>query len=400
MPIDQSHIAQIRDAFTRVQTKEDLVSLLNTAQNLMYGKECKPIMLRSLTYYANPALCTKRYHTFTIKKKSGGHRVIHAPVSGLKSILRTLNFIFQCMAEPHHAATGFILNKSIVDNASKHVRHNYVYNLDLKDFFHAFDRSRVKLIFKQAPFNLKEDKEPIAFFLACLCTHPIQMDGEQRTVLPQGSPTSPTLTNLLCKTLDRRLNGLAKRFGAVYTRYADDITFSSLHNIYRMSEFIDELNRIIVVDQKLIINSNKTRLQKAGYRQEATGLLVNEKVNLQRRYVKQIRMWQYYWERYGYEKAEQIFKRDYIADKGHVKKGKPSLQNVLDGKLEFLKMVKGVEDGTHKGLIKRFNELTGMKQEKDNEKIYLESVVNTILNKGLDEGINLYDRFKNSENEG
>lgn len=70
--------------------------------------------------------------------------------------------------------------------------------------------------------------------------------------------------------------------------------------------------------------------------------------------------------------------------------------NVLDGKLEFLKMVKGAEDGTYKGLKEKFNELTGMKQEKDNEKIDLESVVNTILNKGLDEGIDLYDRFKNN----
>ncbi|CAI8153743.1 MAG: Uncharacterised protein [Formosa sp. Hel3_A1_48] len=72
------------------------------------------------------------------------------------------------------------------------------------------------------------------------------------------------------------------------------------------------------------------------------------------------------------------------------------LVNVLDGKLEFLKMVKGIEDGTYRGLKERFNALTGIKQEKDNEKIDLESIVNTILNKGLDEGINLYDRFKNN----
>jgi len=112
--------------------------------------------------------------------------------------------------------------------------------------------------------------------------------------------------------------------------------------------------------------------------------------------VKQIRMWLYYWEKYGYEKAEQIFKRDYIADKGHVKNINAHLVNVLDGKLEFLKMVKGIEDGTYKGLKERFDKLTGMKDKKDNEKIDLESVVNAILNKGLDDGINLYDRFKNS----
>jgi hypothetical protein len=250
--------------------------------------------------------------------------------------------------------------------------------------------------FMYDPFNLNGEKEPLAFLLASLCTHPLEIDGEVKTVLPQGSPTSPTLTNILCRKLDRRLTGLANRFGATYTRYADDITFSSPHNIYTDEAFNKELKRIIEEDQKLVINPKKTRLQKAGDRQEATGLIVNDKVNVRRRYVKQIRMWLYYWEKYGYEKAEQIFKRDYIADKGHVKNMNAHLVNVLDGKLEFLKMVKGIDDGTYKGLKEWFNELTGMKQEKDNEKIDLESVVNTILNKGLDEGINLYDRFKNN----
>jgi hypothetical protein len=137
-------------------------------------------------------------------------------------------------------------------------------------------------------------------------------------------------------------------------------------------------------------------LQKASYRQEATGLIVNDKVNVHRRYVKQIRMWLYYWEKYGYEKAEQIFKRDYLTDKGHVKKTNARLVNVLDGKLEFLKMVKGIEDGTYKGLKERFDLLNGMKVKIDNKKIDLENVVNTILNKGLIEGINLYDRYKKS----
>ena len=396
MKIEQKHIDQIRKQFAALQSKEDLVKLLSEAKNMLYGEESKPVHLKSLTYYANPVLCKKRYQTFTIKKKSGADRTIHAPVKGLKSILRSLNFVLQCVYEPHQAATGFVLEKSIVDNAKKHVGQHYVLNLDLKDFFHTFDRNRVKMGFMFEPFNLNGEKEPLAFLLACLCTHPLEIDGEVKTVLPQGSPTSPTITNILCKKLDRRLTGLANRFGATYTRYADDITFSSPHNIYTNEEFNKELKRIIEEDQKLFINTKKTRLQKSDYRQEATGLIVNDKVNVRRRYLKQIRMWLYYWEKYGYEKAEQIFKRDYIADKGHVKNINAHLLNVLDGKLEFLKMVKGTKDGTYKGLKKRFNELTGMKQEKDKEKIDLESVVNTILNKGLDEGINLYDRFKNS----
>jgi len=358
MKIEQAHIDQIRKQFEALQSKEDLLKILNDAKNMLYGEKCKPFQLKSLTYYANPVLCKKRYKTFTIKKKSGEDRTIQAPVKGLKSILRSLNFVLQCVYEPHQAATGFVLDKSIVDNAKKHVGHHYVLNMDLKDFFHTFDRNRVKMGFMFEPFNLNGDKEPLAFLLACLCTHPLEIDGEVKTVLPQGSPTSPTITNILCKKLDRRLTGLANRFGATYTRYADDITFSSPHNIYTNEEFNKELKRIIEEDQKLVINPKKTRLQKSGYRQEATGLIVNEKVNVRRRYVKQIRMWLYYWEKYGYEKAEKIFKRDYIADKGHVKKINARLVNVLDGKLEFLKMVKGVEDGTYNGLKERFDKLT------------------------------------------
>ncbi len=408
MKIEQQHIDQIRQQFASMQNKKELVSLLSEAKNILYGKECKPFELKSLTYYANPNLCKKRYAKFTVKKKSGGERIINAPVSGLKSILRSLNFILQCVYEPHNAATGFVLNKSIVDNAKVHVGNHHVYNLDLKDFFHTFDRNRVKLGFIYEPFNLNGKREPLAFLLASLCTHPFEINGEIKNVLPQGSPTSPTITNILCKKLDRRLTGLANRFGAKYTRYADDITFSSPHNIYNDEDFKNELERIIAEDNllkvngkqieigpQLKINPDKTRLQKSAHRQEVTGLIVNNKVNVRQRYVKQIRMWLYYWEKYGYEKAQQIFTQDYIADKGHVKKGKPNLVNVLDGKFEFLKMVKGVDDSTYITLKKRFDKLTLVKEKIQTEKVDLDAVLNTLINKGLNPAMDLYDRYKN-----
>lgn len=408
MKIEQQHIDQIRQSFASMQSKEELIALLSEAKNILYGKECKPFELKSLTYYANPDLCKKRYTKFSVKKKSGGERIINAPVAGLKSILRSLNFILQCVYEPHNAATGFVLNKSIVDNAKVHVGNHHVYNLDLKDFFHSFDRNRVKMGFIYEPFNLNGEREPLAFLIASLCTHPFEVNGEIKNVLPQGSPTSPTITNILCKKLDRRLTGLANRFGVKYTRYADDITFSSLHNIYNDENFKSELERIISEDNllknngkqfeigpQLKINSNKTRLQKSAYRQEVTGLIVNKKVNVKRRYIKQIRMWIYYWEKYGYEKAQQIFVKDYIADKGHVKKGKPNLVNVLDGKLEFLKMVKGVEDSTYITLKNRFDKLTQAKEKIQTEKVDLNTVLSTLINKGLNPAMDLYDRYKN-----
>lgn len=400
MKIEQQHIDQIRQKFASMQRKKELIALLNEAKNFLYAKECKPFELKSLTYYANPDFCKKRYVKFSVKKKSGGERTINAPVGGLKSILRSLNFVLQCVYEPHNAATGFVLNKSIVDNAKVHVGNHHVYNLDLKDFFHSFDRNRVKMGFIYEPFNLKGEREPLAFLLASLCTHPFEVNGEIKNVLPQGSPTSPTITNILCKKLDRRLTGLAKRFGAKYTRYADDITFSSPHNIYKDEDFQSELKRIISeynliktngkkinIGPQLQFNSDKTRLQKSAHRQEVTGLIVNEKVNVRKRYIKQLRMWLYYWEKYGYDKAQQIFTKDYIADKGHVKKGKPNLVNVLDGKLEFLKMVKGIEDGTYKRLKGRFNFLVGYTDP-------INQILNIWETDGIDEAMNIYYKDK------
>ena len=358
MKLEEKYIQEIQDKFSKIENKQDLLILLNYTKKLIYGSNCNSLTLKHLNYYSNPEHCVNRYSTFSIAKKSGGVRQINSPTSGLKIILRVLNCIFQCCFEPHRAANGFVLDKSIVTNAELHVRNNYVYNIDLKDFFHSFDRNRVKVALLKEPFNLNGEKEPLAFIIASLCTHPlILLDDTVKTVLPQGSPTSPTLTNLLCIVLDRRLNGLAKKFGANYSRYADDITFSSHHNIFGTDDFQKELKRIIEDDQSLTINTKKTRLQKTGFRKEVTGLTVNEKVNVQKRYVKQIRMWIYYWEKYGYLRAQQLFSVDYKKDKGHISKGQPNLVNVLSGKLDFLKMVKGENDSTYFGLKNRFDKL-------------------------------------------
>ena len=100
-------------------------------------------------------------------------------------------------------------------------------------------------------------------------------------------------------------------------------------------------------------------MQKDGYRKEVTGLLVNEKANVQQQYIKQLRMWLYYWERYGYERASGFFLQQYIVDKGHVKNGKPDMANVISGKLDYLKMVKGADNELYLKLKSRFDILLG-----------------------------------------
>jgi len=239
----------------------------------------------------------------------------------------------------------------------------------------------------------------IANIIASLCCTEMEVErktatGEwekvKRNVLPQGAPTSPVITNIVCQRLDYILSGVAKRFGLKYSRYADDITFSSMHNVYQPeSDFLKELHRIIA-EQGFHIKESKTRLQKDGYRKEVTGLLVNEKVNVQQRYIKQLRMWLYYWERYGYERAYGFFLQKYIADKGHVKKGKPDITNVITGKLDYLKMVKGGENDLYLKLRFRFNALSGIKEMKISRQEHLNKVINLLVDQGLDDAMDIY----------
>lgn len=388
MEISKQHKENITELFDKMRTKEDLVALLNEMNSVLYPGKSKDIPLKQLSYFGNPNFSTNRYKTFTIKKKSGGERIIHSPSGGLKHILSTLNAIFQIVATPHASAFGFVVNKSIVDNAKLHTNKHYVYNIDLKDFFHSFDRNRVKMGLMYSSFNLKGEKEPLAFLIASLCTHPLEINGETKVVLPQGSPTSPTLTNILCIKMDRRLNGLSKRFGAKYSRYADDITFSSQRNVFKRQAFLDELNRIIK-DQNFEINPKKTRLLHSDYKQEVTGLTVNEKVNVKPKYVKQLRSWLYLWERYGYNHAESLFKKDYYAEKGHIKNANPNFENVLSGKLEYLKMVKGSDNSTFLKLKGRFDKLA--LNVDLNKKIDLNDILDVILTKGLRKGLKLFE---------
>lgn len=401
MRLNQTHIEQLKSKFEIMKSKEDLLALLNMANQFIYQEKVLPLRLKTLTYYSHPSVATKRYRQFNLRKKSGGIRTISSPVAGLKSLQRALNLVLQCVFEPHKSATGFIQGKSIVDNAKVHVNQNYVFNIDLKEFFPGIDQARIWKQLQFPPFNLNEqtNRLELANRIAALCCAEMEVsrqneNGEwvkqSRFVLPQGAPTSPIVSNIIAYRLDKKLSGLAKRFNLNYTRYADDISFSSHHNVYQdNSTFTIELNRIIA-SQSFYVNPDKTRLQKNGFRKEVTGLVVNQKVNVSRRYVKQIRMWIYYWERYGFERASSIFRRDYYRDKGHIKKGMPDMANVLEGKLLYLKMVRGGEDITFLGLYHRFQQLIS----KDESMI---KVLDEWQNNGIEKAMDLFYHEKSNK---
>lgn len=445
---DFSDIEKIQTAFYQMRTRQDFLEVLNLAKPMLYGVKAVPFEMKQLTWYSGSWSAKRRYRQFNIKKKSGGERTINAPVRGLKVLQKTLALIIQCVFEPHDAAKGFTKGKSIVDNARLHERSYYVYNLDLKDFFPSIEQARVWACLQLKPFYLKDDtysKESasdytksnllalkneyhsserieIAKMIANICCAEMEVERKdengnwitmKKNVLPQGAPTSPVLTNVICQKLDFLLTGVAKRFGLKYSRYADDITFSSMHNVYQKdSEFNKELYRIIT-QQGFHIKESKTRLQKTGYRKEVTGLLVNEKVNVQKRYIKQFRMWLYYWEVYGYEKANHLFTSNYLKDKGHIKRKPPVLEDVIHGKLQYLKMVKSPNNKIYTKLEDRLNILIfrdlhhtknykknkepliaeNQKKQEVDEKLFIPSLIEDIFISGLDAAMTKFKKL-------
>ena len=323
-----------------------------------------------LKHFSSDSIAPKRFRTFKIRKKSGGFREIKAPCRQLDIILSCINIMLKAIYTPSDTAMGFTSGRSVLSNAQVHVGHNYVFNMDLKDFFPSIPQARLWKRLQLPPFNFPKE---IANILAGLCCS--YDETVKSNVLPQGSPASPLLTNAICDKLDRRMKGVAKRFGLHYSRYADDMTFSSMHNVYQEgSKFRIEIERIIS-EQGFRMNDSKTRLQKTGTRQEVTGLTVNAFANVSRKYISDLRWILSVWEKEGYAKAYALFYPKYKYEKGYIKKGEPVMENVIGGKrLNYLKMVRGANNLAYQKLAARFatlQELVFIDNETDDTKSYI-----------------------------
>ena len=392
-------------AASKVHDRYSLLTLLNRLKEDDLGDKAHPFTMAQLNYFCHPSRNSKHYVNFTIPKRSGGVREISAPQRMLKSLLTYVNDMLQALYEPSPAAMGFVPGRSVVENAKQHLRMNYVLNLDLSNFFPSIPQARVwgALQSKAIGFNRN-----VANALAGLCCtemtfyegKPILMtenlpegaDTEKRCVLPQGSPASPILTNIVCINLDRRLSGLARRFKLNYTRYADDITFSSMHNVYQENgEFMTELRRIIT-DQQFSINEAKTRLQKRGSRQEVTGLVVSDRVNVTREYARSIGSLLYIWKRYGYDSAYARFLQHYP----HKRFGKdvPHMERVIEGKLLYLRMVKGENDPVYRHLRSQFDKFIEQLPKKDADIDYIASYTLEAFETQFSTAVTFYEKAR------
>ena len=228
------------------------------------------------------------YHSFKIPKKSGGYREINAPKDELKIVQKRIaNSLYEyrdyiCVMENKklNISHAFERNKNIVSNAIIHRNKRYIINIDLKDFFDSFHFGRVMGFFKNNKY-FKMPKE-VAIVMAQLVCY----NGK----LPQGAPTSPVITNFICNILDYRILQIAKKYRLDYTRYADDLTFSTNIKNWdnQFEEFIKKLEKIIK-ESGFQINEKKTRISYFYSKQLVTGLIVNKKINVEHIYYKKIR---------------------------------------------------------------------------------------------------------------
>jgi RNA-directed DNA polymerase len=244
--------------------------------------------------FARRASTVSHYIRFKIAKKTGGERLISAPMPRLK---RSQTWILHNILEKvdlHEAAHGFCRGRSIVTNASLHVGADIIINLDLQDFFPSISYKRVKGLFKSLGYS-----EAAATIFGLICTdsavEAVELDGKTYYVaigdrhLPQGAPSSPAITNLICRRLDLRLTKMATHLGFVYTRYADDLTFSGSGENLRQICNVLKRTEAIAIHEGFTIHPQKTRVLHKSQHQEVTGIVVNQKLNVDKETLKRFR---------------------------------------------------------------------------------------------------------------
>jgi RNA-directed DNA polymerase len=220
------------------------------------------------------------YVRWTVPKRDGSPRLISAPKPELKRVQRWITREVTEHLPVHSAAHGFLAGRSILTNSLIHARAHVIVKFDIKDFYPTVTMRRVKGLLRRAGLG-----EQVATLMALLATESprveVETHGKKYFVatgprsLPQGAPTSPSITNALCMRMDCRLSGLARKLGCRYTRYADDLTFSWHAKGQSDIGALMRAVRMIVKAEGFDIHTKKTRVMRHGARQRVTGLVVN-----------------------------------------------------------------------------------------------------------------------------
>ena len=285
----------------------------------------------------------EKYKTFYIPKKNGNKRRIDSPVAGLKLIQERLKNLLCSHISFKNNVQGFVRDRGICTNADFHKRSRWVLNVDIKDFFENINFGRVRGLFLAKPFEMDPK---VAAVIAQICTF--------QNRLPQGSPTSPVISNMIGCMLDNKILQSIKKQHLIYTRYVDDITISSKRIFPNEIAYTD--NGLTIIGERLLglfsksgfdINHKKSRLQLNNTRQSVTGVVVNKKVNIPSEYKYNLRAAIKQWSDNPQEAERKYFveilkKQDIIPTPTGER-----LRNHIYGRLSFMKMVKHIDDPTY-----------------------------------------------------
>lgn len=323
-------------------TRSDVASLLG-------------VSLKQLTWWIWALDERKQYQRFEIARRSGGDpREINAPIKPIKDMQRGLAHHIAQIYRPRSHVHGFVEGRSVISNSSRHRRKTWVLRVDLWKFFDEINFGRVRGIFLKPPFDYSEE---VATTLAQLCCH--------HNALPQGAPTSPIISNLVCRQLDSELADLARKERCHVTRYADDITISTDRTVFPASLASWEGGRSTVgpelaqlIDENgFKVNKQKTTLTRYTQRQRVTGLVINEKLNVPRDYVRSLRSLLYVWERYGPDDAEAAMLRARPRENWPPEKPAPDFASVVRGRVNYVGSVRGWDDALYVELARRLEAL-------------------------------------------
>lgn len=304
--------------------------------------------LKKIWWYRGQMYCR-----FEIAKGNGHSRVIDAPDKRLKYLQRQIATLLNKIYRVRNPVHGFVVDKSVKTNAFAHLRKKFILNIDIKEFFPSITEKRVCGLLQALGID-----GSVARILARVCCN----DGH----LPQGAPTSPVLSNMICFRLDRELLTLAKNARCIYTRYADDITFSSYQPMAALFEatvppaghFVPDLLTLDLQDaftnNGFVINPQKAHYADRHSRRTVTGIKINELLNVDRRYVRNIRAALHSVEKLGPKDAQARFESQFG--------GKSNLEAHLEGKISWLRHIKGQSDPLFRRIAIRFNDCYGSRK--------------------------------------
>jgi hypothetical protein len=287
------------------------------------------------------------YTTFSIPKRSGASRQICAPKWQLRLVQQRILRNILDKVPAHPAAHGFVRGRSTLSNAQPHVGASVVVKFDLEDFFPTIYYFRVVGLFASlgygvisGRFTSDDHSHELAPLLARLCTYSPDPKAFGAGHLPQGAPTSPAISNLVCRRLDARLAGLAERNGGAYTRYADDLTFSfreAVPDLGRFRWWVDQ----VCHQEGFFVNQAKFRVIRRSQRQAVTGIVVNEAARVPRRDQRRFRAMLHQCRTQGLEAAAR---------------GRPGFRGYLRGFASYLAMVQPAEG---RDLLRQVHQLLG-----------------------------------------